>query len=205
LSNPSDPLGHHDWHSTEYVDDWIAHDVMRDDERAPQLAALARRIPVDGSPVRVLDVGGGYGILTAAVLDEIPDATVVLHDFSEPMLAHAAERLAPYGDRVSYARADLRDLGWTDIVGDGFDAVVSSIAIHNVRDPAVVRQVFAGVLGVLRPGGVFLDQDLVRGGAPAPGSLADHLGWLVTAGFVDVDCAWRDGPMALLVGRRPTG
>ena len=63
-------------------------------------------------------------------------------------------------------------------MGDGFDAVVSSIAIHNVRDPAVMRQVFAGVLGLLRPGGVFLDQDLVRGGAPAPGSLADHLGWL---------------------------
>ena len=28
-------------------------------------------------------------------------------------------------------------------MGDGFDAVVSSIAIHNVRDPAVMRQVFS--------------------------------------------------------------
>jgi tRNA (cmo5U34)-methyltransferase len=205
LSNPSDPHGHHDWHSAEYVDDWIVRDVMRDAERAPQLAALARRIPVDASPVRVLDVGGGYGILTAAVLDEIPQATVVLHDFSEPMLAHAAERLATYGDRVAYARADLRDDDWVDAVGDGFDAVVSSIAIHNVRDHAVVRRIFSGVLTVLRPGGVFLDQDLVRGGAPEPGSLADHLAWLLDAGFVDVDCAWRDGPMALLVATRPPG
>jgi hypothetical protein len=88
-------------------------------------------------------------------------------------------------------------------VGDGFDAVVSAIAIHNVRDHAVMRQVFAGVRAVLRPGGVFLDHDLVWGAAPAPGSLADQLGWLVDAGFVDVDCAWREPPLALLTGRRP--
>jgi tRNA (cmo5U34)-methyltransferase len=203
LSNPSDPHGHHDWHSRSYVDDWIARDVTRDAVRAPQLAAVARRVPAGDAPVRVLDVGGGYGMLTAAVLDELPQATVVLHDFSEPMLAHAAERLAQFGDRVTYARADLRDRGWTAAVGDGFDAVVSAIAIHNVRDHAVMRQVFADVRTVLRPGGVFLDHDLVWGGAPAPGSLADQLGWLVDAGFVDVDCAWREPPLALLTAQRP--
>lgn len=203
MSNASDPHGHHDWHSKEYVDDWIARDVTRDEERAPQLAAVARRIPTDRGPVRVLDIGGGYGILTAAVLDAVPQATVVLHDFSEPMLAHAAERLAGYGDRVTPVHADLRDPGWVGAVGEGFDAVVSSIAIHNVRDHDVIRQVFAGVLAVLRPGGEFCDLDLVWGSAPAPGSLADQLGWLLAAGFVDVDCAWRDAPMAMLTGRRP--
>ena len=203
MSNPSDPLGHHDWHSQDYVDDWIASDVMRDAERAPQLAAVARRVPVDRAAPRVLDVGGGYGILAAAVLAELPAATVVVHDFSDPMLEHAAERLAPYGGRVTYTRADLRDEGWVHDVGDDFDAVVSSLAIHNVRDHDVIRRVFAGVCGRLRPGGVFCDLDLVRGGAPAPGSLADHLDWLLAAGFVDVDCAWRDGPMALLTGARP--
>jgi tRNA (cmo5U34)-methyltransferase len=199
LSNASDPHGHHDWHSATYVDDWIGSDVMRDAERRPQLRALARRVPRGGdAPVRVLDVGGGYGILTEAVLDEIPDSVVVLHDFSEPMLAHAEARLGGYRGRVSYARADLRDERWVDAVGGGFDAVVSSIAIHNVRDHATMARIFADVFGVLRPGGVFLDQDLVRGGAPSPGSLADHLRWLLDAGFTDVDCAWRDGPMALL-------
>jgi SAM-dependent methyltransferase len=203
VSDPSDPLGRHDWHSQDYVDDWIARDVMRDAERAPQVVAVARRVPVERAAPRVLDLGGGYGILAAAVLEELPEATVVVHDFSDPMLEHAAERLAPYADRVSYARADLRDERWVDAVGDDFDAVVSSLAIHNVRDHDVIRRVFVGVCERLRPRGVFCDLDLVRGAAPAPGSLADHLDWLLGAGFVDVDCAWRDGPMALLTGARP--
>ena len=202
--NASDPHGHHDWHSSEYVDEWIRRDFMRDDERRPRLRELAQRIPVaDGAGVRVLDVGGGYGILTAEVLEEVPGSTVVLHDFSEPMLEHAARRLLSYGDRVTYARADLRDEGWVRSVEGGFDAVVSSIAIHNVRDPEAIARIFADVCGLLRPGGVFLDEDLVRGGAPAPASLVDHLAWLLVAGFIHVDCVWREGPMALLTGTRP--
>jgi hypothetical protein len=31
---------HHDWHSEQYVSDWIAHDVARDPERRRHLQEM---------------------------------------------------------------------------------------------------------------------------------------------------------------------
>ena len=138
----SDAHGHHDWHSTEYVDGWIENDVTRDAGRRPVLRKVAELLPFEkDAAARVLDVGGGYGMLTREVLEEWPNSTVVLHDFSEPMFEQARARLGPLVDRVEFVRADLRDPPWADAVDGPFDAVVSSIAIHNVRDPDRVRAI----------------------------------------------------------------
>ena len=37
------PEGHHDWHSQEYVDHWIDHDLTRDDERRPVLRDMMQQ------------------------------------------------------------------------------------------------------------------------------------------------------------------
>jgi hypothetical protein len=37
----------------------------------------------------------------------------------------------------------------------------------------------------------------------AAATLADHLRWLTDAGFSEVDCLWKDGRQALLVGVTP--
>jgi hypothetical protein len=74
---------HHQWHSAEYVEDWIDHDMTRDDERRPLLHRVAALLPAtQNPPLRVLDVGGGYGAFSAEVLGQRPDAHVVLHDYS---------------------------------------------------------------------------------------------------------------------------
>jgi len=213
----------HDWHSAAYVADWIGRDVTRDDERRPLLRRAARLVPADrGDPIRVLDVGGGYGMLTREVLEEFPRATVVLHDFSGPMLEQARARLAEHLDRLEFARSDLRDPSWTKALPGPFDVVVSAIAIHNVRDPAIIRRVYSDVHGLLGPGSCFYNVDFVapagRIGAAAlagrrpagepkiargdRGTLTDHLAWLRDAGFDDVDCLARDGHQALLAGFR---
>ncbi len=59
----------HDWHSTEYVSEWIARDVTRDDERRPLLRQMlaSAGLPHDAAP-DVLDVGAGYGAVTEEVL-----------------------------------------------------------------------------------------------------------------------------------------
>ena len=110
----SDPHGHHDWHSREYVDSWISRDVTRDEERRPLLQRVAELIPHDESAaIRALDVGAGYGALSERVLARFPRATLVCQDFSDPMFAHARERLAGHAERVSFAKSNLMDASWT--------------------------------------------------------------------------------------------
>ena len=202
-STSSDSLGRHDWHSAQYVEKWISSEVTDDEHRKPVLAELARTLAAQpgGPPSRVLDVGGGYGMLTLAVLEAVPGAHVVLQDFSEPMVAQARTRLSGAAPRVSYVLSDLRDPAWTEPVGGAFDAVVSSIAIHNVRDSLVIRRVYRDIHGLLRPGGAFYNLDFV---APAGSRTAAALGLSnhrpVEFGKVEPDMAILDGKVSIVTG-----
>ena len=60
------------------------------------LAALA---PADG---HVLDLGGGTGALSSAVLDGLPGVRVTVLDIDPDMLEEARRRLARFEDRVSF-------------------------------------------------------------------------------------------------------
>lgn len=212
----SDSHGHHDWHSAEYVDDWISNDRTRDQQRRPWLRRLVRMLPfASDQPIRALDVGAGYAMLSREVLDEYPASTVVLHDFSTPMFDHARRRLADVGDRVDLVASDLREADWTEVLGgDTFDAVVSAIAIHNVREPALIRRIYADIRPLVRPGGCFYNLDFVMPAGPLSArallgpesrwvpsgalgepsgipTLEGHLAWLRTAGFDEADCLFR--------------
>ncbi len=158
----------HDWQSQEYVDYWIGRDVTRDEERQQHLRRMAALLPYGpDSEIRVLDVGAGYGAVSQAVLETFPKAHVVLHDFSVPMLSHARQRLGRYEDRTSQVMADLKDPAWTQALGDPADGVVSAIAIHNLRDPETIARVYADIFTVVKPGGAFLNWELVWPGAIA--------------------------------------
>jgi ubiquinone/menaquinone biosynthesis C-methylase UbiE len=130
--------GSHDWRSPSYVAEWIDSDATRDDERRPVLRRLAGLIPVTQDEPRVLDLGGGYGALSAAVLEYWPRARLTLLDYSAAMIAAAEHRLARYGPRVSYRLADMTATGWTRGLEGSFDAVVSALAIHNVGAPELI-------------------------------------------------------------------
>ena len=161
----ADPTGVHDWHSNTYVREWV--DSQRDDERALLLRRVMRLIPFDPeSEIRVLDIGGGYGFVTRLVLETFPRARVVLHDYSEPMLAEAKSQLAAFGDAVSFVRGDLMTPDWVESLDGQFDAVVSSIAIHNVRFPDRIRGTYQEVFPFVAPGGCFLNLDRVEVAGP---------------------------------------
>jgi SAM-dependent methyltransferase len=185
----------HDWHSASYVDDWIARDVTRDEERRLRLRQMLAASPAaPDAEIAVLDVGGGYGVVTEEAVRAFPRATVTLQDYSQPMLERARERLADYRERVKYVLGDLRDPGWTRAVGGPFDLAVSAIAIHNLRDLGEIAAAYHAIAGVLKPGGAFLDYDLfgLLGGVEA------QMQTMREAGFAAVNCLWQQERLAIL-------
>ncbi len=126
--------------------------------------------------VRVLDLGCGDGAMAELVLRSSPEASAVLVDFSEPMLARVGERLdrsAP--GRWRAVRGDLRGPGWTAEVPDGpYDVVVSGLAIHHLpaqRKQALYRESFE----LLAPGGLFLNMDFVSVEGPLEGLFDEEM------------------------------
>jgi len=135
---------------------------------ADQLAVMVRLVAGNGRPVRrLLDVGCGSGVVTAALLARFPDARAVLVDFSEPMLAAARAALAGGDPPPRIVAADLAEPGWVEAVGaDGpFDAVASSYAIHHLTD-ARKRALYGELYALLAPGGIFVNVEHVASASP---------------------------------------
>jgi SAM-dependent methyltransferase len=185
----------HDWHSDHYVGHWIERDASRAAERKPFLDALVGAVPFAAdAPIEVMDVGGGSGIVTAALLDAFPAARVTMIDFSAQMLARAQERLAGRGSAIKYMQCDLQDAAWPQKAGGPFDLAVSGIAIHNLKDLAAMAACYEAVHGLLKPGGAFLDYDHFDkfGGVPL------HQHSMKVAGFATVEPVLHRYPTAVL-------
>ena len=192
------PEGHHDWRSAEYVDHWISHDLTRDDERRPHLQDMMQHTPFPSdAAIETVDIGAGYGVVAEQALMAFPNARVTLLDYSEPMLEHARKRLAQYADRLDWVLADLSTPSWTEGLKGKFDLAVSGLALHNLMGERHFQDMYAETFSVLKPGGAFLDYDLVS----FTGGLEQHLEWLRLAGFGSAECPWDGGTPAVLVGR----
>jgi ubiquinone/menaquinone biosynthesis C-methylase UbiE len=190
----------HDWHSSEYVDWWITRDQGRDAERRQRLQAmLAHADAPPNAEFSVIDIGGGYGVVTEEVVAAFPRARVTLQDYSEPMILAARERLIAHSECINYVLADLTDQGWVDRVlsvgGGPFDLAVSAIVIHNLRQAPLIAHAYSGVARMLKPGGLFLDYDLFF---DEIGGLAGNIQLLHEAGFARVDCLWQQPPLATI-------
>src|SRR3712207_2323755 len=97
-----------------------------------------------GPGQRVLDVGCGTGVTTAAAADL--GAEVVGIDPSEPYLDHARRLRARPG--ATFELADARAIAHPDAA---FDAAVSTLVLDVVPDPLPIAR---EMLRVVRPGGV---------------------------------------------------
>ena len=187
----------HDWHSRDYVADWIAHDSARDPVRRPRLRDMLRAAPfAPDARLAVLDVGAGYGAVTEEVLALFPAAEVTLQDYSEPMLAEARRRLAAHADQLRYAVSDLTDPAWAGAAGGPFDLAVSAIALHNLRNDEQIFACYRAIRGLLRPGGWFLDYDLFFDGVEG------HLAALSAAGFARDESRWQENAHATVIAAR---
>ena len=187
----------HDWQSADYVAGWINHDITRDPQRRPLLRQMLSSVPFSrDAELDVLDVGGGYGVVTEEVLAAFPAARVTLQDYSQAMLDQARQRLVGHPDRVSFVLADLTDPAWPRHVGGPFDLAVSAIVLHNLGSREKIFACYPAIEHILRPGGWFLNCDRFADGVDG------HLTALGAAGFGRVECTWQDPPRAIVVATR---
>lgn len=151
------------WGDQDRVDYFVQRSELLIPKRYEQLHTLVDLFswPAD-QPIRVLDLGAGYGAVTETILNRYPQASVVWVDGSAAMQEHAEPRLAQYGQRVELFLRDLADPAWSVALPGPFHAAVSAIALHHLTDPrkqALCREVYA----LLLPGGLFLNNDVVAG------------------------------------------
>jgi tRNA (cmo5U34)-methyltransferase len=218
-------MSEHEWTSTAYAREWVSKDQQRTLEREAQFDAALKWLAVFlQKPARIMDLGSGPGTLAAKILAAFSEVHAICLDGSDEMLREARQRLAQFGERVSFVQADFDTPGWSSELPPGLDAVVSARAVHNLRKLNPIERVYHDVHELLRPGGVFMNIERVnfstpnlrrhyralqvkaRGHAPkmdgpAP-NLMQQFRLLKRAGFSDIDCFWRDGNTAVIGGFR---
>jgi tRNA (cmo5U34)-methyltransferase len=125
---------------------------------------VVERLPfARGDAPRILDLGAGTGLLAARIFAAHPSADITLVDVAGAMLAQARKRLSRWAEE-GRAHFSTSDLAQAEFSGP-LDAVVSALAIHHL-DAAAKQHLFVRIHRALRPGGVFLNADQVRGSTP---------------------------------------
>ncbi len=186
---------HHDWDSADYVAKWAENQDPKEVDRQEPFRLMAQTIPYDkDSPIKILDLGAGYGALTLFLLNHFPNANAVCQDGSEQMAKLGQERMKDFKGRFRYVISDFGKAGWNHALTGPFEAVVSSIAIHNVNNPKIIRGIYENTFPLVRSGGCFLNFDRMHP------PLQDQMEWLTEAGFRNVKCFWRGERRALFGG-----
>lgn len=105
---------------------------------------------------RVLEVGCGRGV-GMEILLSLDAEHATGFDLDPRMIALAGRRLSKYNDR---ARVFVGDAEAIDAPDASFDAVVDYGVIHHIPQ---WRQTLKEIARVLKPGGVFYFEDLLKG------------------------------------------
>jgi ubiquinone/menaquinone biosynthesis C-methylase UbiE len=122
--------------------------------------AIARHRPADASgPLEVVEIGGGTGFTTAAILAARPGVRLSSVDNEGQMVAQARRNLRSWirAGTVTVSQADALSHLTRRRTGS-VDAVASMFTLHNFERgyrQRVLRQIYR----VLKPGGVFVNAD----------------------------------------------
>ena len=149
------------WHERETAREWDTEGSPELPTRAPQqeiLLALLRGARVGESGV--LDLGVGSGLVAEAVLDALPEASLVGIDFSEPMLELARARLDRFGPRVQLVRHDLAEVAELALPAAPYAAAFSVQTLHHLSNPQKKRAI-AWSADIVEPGGPIVIVDRV--------------------------------------------
>jgi tRNA (cmo5U34)-methyltransferase len=133
-----------------------------------------------GATLRALDLGIGTGFFTQRLLQRFPGSHVVAIDGAKAMVALAQARLKDLARQVDFRIGDFRQV--KELAGSDapFDFVYSAFALHHLNrtdKQAVVHE----SIELLRPGGWFLNADIVVAGQP---QVEERIQQLRVAGIV---------------------
>jgi len=141
------------------------HEVMAEDSGQTVLPALFDHIlPLAPglterltAGIAVLDVGCGRGRALMLMAERFPKSRFTGYDLSESAIAWARERARQIGlDNVSFEARDLTDFD-RRAEAAAFDFVTTFDAVHDQARPLAVLR---GIFRTLKPGGVYLMQDI---------------------------------------------
>jgi SAM-dependent methyltransferase len=105
----------------------------------------------------VVDLGAGSGIFLERILQRRPESRGVWVDFSPDFHAVAAQRLAPFGNRVQFVRCRLEE-PWERQLAEAPDVVCSMSAIHHLESDQKQR-LYQRCHAVLRESGWLFNID----------------------------------------------
>ncbi len=139
------------------------HAVMAEESAQTVVAALTDHIlPLEEGLIErlergidVLDIGCGSGRAACRLAAEFPNSRFVGYDFCEDAVAAARDEANRQGlENIRFETRDVAQLGERET----FDLVTAFDAIHDQAKPDVVLD---EIHAALRPGGVFLMQDIL--------------------------------------------
>lgn len=114
--------------------------------------------------IKVLDLGCGEGVLTLELLKENDQIKATLIDGSAEMLKNARENLNNYNN-INFIQKTFQQLiedgSGENILTDGFDFIVSSLAIHHLYN-GEKKSLFQYIYDHLNSGGFFLNIETVK-------------------------------------------
>jgi len=129
-------------------------------EREAQIATICAAVPPLAGAGHIVELCSGEGLLTRALLERFPEATLHAFDGSPKMLEATRRTAGDLAARLETQRFDLAAGDWRAL---GFEAhaVASSLAVHHL-DGVGKRALFQDIFAMLAPGGVFVLADLVE-------------------------------------------
>jgi tRNA (cmo5U34)-methyltransferase len=215
------------WRSEEFVSDWVSQDVLSNMLELPRRISAALTVDSGVDVTHVVDLGSGPGAYLDTFLGEYPGARGTWIDTSPRMEEVARERLARFGDRVSYRIGPIEAVDALEL--DTAEVVTTSRVVHHLSAEAI-RDLYRKVHALVAPGGFFFNLDhygspegwepryrRIRRQFTGPpkrdipphrhdfpfSPVPAHLEWLDGAGFRAPDVPWRTFYTALLAARRP--
>ena len=184
----------HEFQDADYARDWanrFTPSPSREALFATMLEVLQRHRLAHP---RVLELGIGPAYFAERLLRQRPDLQYEGLDFSQAMLDLAAERLRPFGQRVTLTTGDLVQGDWTTCVHRPVGAIVSTWALHDLGAEERTAKVYADCYRLLKPGGILLNGDFVKPEdtthdyEPGRFTVPRHLELLAAAGFSGCQC-----------------